>query len=394
MERAEHLDRETGRTDGASTSLEARLEGLHERLVQTVPGIDRVSLALYDAADDSLRTFIASTLDGASLHAYQYRLADSESLSRLARTGESRLIVGISDHLTPDTRHSEYVLTEGFESSYSVPLVDGERLVGFLFFDSRAHDTFTAPVLRELELYANLILMVMLHEFVAVHTVIGTIQIARHFTELRNVETGGHLERMSRYSRLIATSIAASRGHSDEWVERLFLYAPLHDIGKIGIPDRILLKPGPLDPTEWEIMRSHTTLGARIIDNITTDLGLTTPADEEMMRNIALLHHETPDGSGYPFGLSGDAVPDEARIIAVADVYDAITSQRPYKEAWPEERAVEHLLALADAGRLDPECVAALLAADDERAATRALSRLEDTEDSVRSDARGNDLVA
>lgn len=394
MEPVEHLDQGARRSDGAVTSLEARLEGLHERLVQTVPGIDRVSLALYDAADDSLRTFIASTLDGASLHAYQYRLADSESLSRLARTRESRLIVGISDRLAPDTRHSEYVLTEGFESSYSVPLLDAERLVGFLFFDSRAHDTFTPPVLRELELYANLILMVVLHEFVAVHTVIGTIQIARHFTELRNVETGGHLERMSRYSRLIATSIAAGRGHSDEWVERLFLYAPLHDIGKIGIPDRILLKPGPLDATEWEIMRSHTTLGARIIENITTDLGLTTPADEEMMRNIVLLHHEKPDGSGYPFGLSGDAVPDEARIVAVADVYDAITSERPYKPAWPEERAVEHLLALADAGRVDAECVAALLAADDERAATRALSRLEDADDAVQPDAHGNDLVA
>jgi HD-GYP domain-containing protein (c-di-GMP phosphodiesterase class II) len=353
----------------AMTSLDERLKALHQRLVESVPGVDRVSLALYDHGDDSLRTFIDSTLAGSSLHAYQYRLADCESLSMLARSRQPRLLVGIPDQLAPSTQHSAYVLQEGYLASYTIPLNDGDRLVGFLFFDSRQADTFSAPVRRELEVYANLILMVSLHELASVHTVVSAVQIARHFSEVRDVETGAHLERMSRYARLIATGVAPGRGHSDEWIERLFIYAPLHDIGKIGIPDQVLLKPGRLDPDEWETMKSHTTIGARIVENIVSELGVTTPSDEVMMRRIVELHHETLDGTGYPYGLSGDEVPDEARIVTVADIYDALSTKRPYKPAWEPERVADHLVALAEDHKIDRECVDALLSAEDERAA-------------------------
>jgi response regulator RpfG family c-di-GMP phosphodiesterase len=139
---------------------------------------------------------------------------------------------------------------------------------------------------------------------------------------------------MSRYSRLIAAAIGLER---DE-VETVELAAPLHDIGKIGIPDHILLKPERLDESEWLVMRRHPVIGHEILKGSASKY-------VRMGALIALGHHEKYDGSGYPNGLVGDHIPLCARIVAVADVYDALTSQRPYKKAWPSEKAYEYLAA-------------------------------------------------
>ena len=114
--------------------------------------------------------------------------------------------------------------------------------------------------------------------------------------------------------------------------------SPMHDVGKIGIPDRILQKPGPLDPDEWKIMQSHATIGAEIIGEHQSGM-------LALARNIALTHHEKWDGSGYPNGLAGEQIPLEGRITAIADVFDALTSVRPYKKAWSEEEALAFLVA-------------------------------------------------
>ena len=165
--------------------------------------------------------------------------------------------------------------------------------------------------------------------------------------EFRDEETGFHLIRMSRYSRLIASAIGMER---DE-VETVELAAPLHDIGKIGIPDQILLKAEKLDDTEWQVMRRHPVIGHEILKGSASKY-------VRMGALIALGHHEKYDGSGYPNGLVGDHIPLCARIVAVADVYDALTSPRPYKQAWPSEKAVEYLDA--QRGRhFDPNLVAA-----------------------------------
>lgn len=157
----------------------------------------------------------------------------------------------------------------------------------------------------------------------------------------------------------------------DEFVENVFLYAPLHDIGKIGVPDKVLLKPGPLDSDEWEVMKSHTTKGRDMVDAISSELDITTAAANRIMTNIVELHHEALDGSGYPHGLRGEEIPLESRIVAVADVFDALTSVRPYKQAWAMADAAEELAAMADRGKLDTACVTALTAHLDEATAIR-----------------------
>jgi two-component system, response regulator RpfG len=154
--------------------------------------------------------------------------------------------------------------------------------------------------------------------------------------EFRDEETGYHLIRMSRYSRLIANALGLA---ADE-AETVELAAPLHDIGKIGIPDQILLKTDKLDATEWEIMRRHPVIGHEILKGSASKY-------VRMGALIALGHHEKYDGSGYPNGLVADHIPLCARIVAIADVYDALTSVRPYKKAWPSEQAFEYVASQA-----------------------------------------------
>ncbi|SDS02694.1 response regulator [Pseudomonas oryzae] len=156
--------------------------------------------------------------------------------------------------------------------------------------------------------------------------------------EYKDNETGLHVIRMSHYSRLLA--LAAGLGEDE--AEDLLHAAPMHDVGKIGIPDAILRKPGKLDADEWRVMREHARIGAKIIGEHPGGL-------LKMAHNIALCHHEKWDGSGYPHGLRGEAIPLEARIVAIADVFDALTSERPYKQAWSVEEAVA--LIRSEAGR-------------------------------------------
>ncbi|MEI7013574.1 response regulator [Leptospira licerasiae] len=150
--------------------------------------------------------------------------------------------------------------------------------------------------------------------------------------EYKDNETGLHVIRMSHYSQTLAKAL----GHSEEIAEKILHASPMHDIGKIGIPDRILQKPGKLDPEEWEIMKTHPTIGAEIIGDHDSSL-------LQMAKSIALNHHEKWDGSGYPNGIKGDTIPIEARIVTIADVFDALTTERPYKKAWSIEDAVNHI---------------------------------------------------
>ena len=150
--------------------------------------------------------------------------------------------------------------------------------------------------------------------------------------EYKDNETGLHVIRMSHYSHIIARAA----GFDEARAEDLLHAAPMHDIGKIGIPDCILQKPGKLTPEEWAIMREHPVIGARII-------GVHTIGLLHMAHDIALTHHERWDGSGYPRGLHGEEIPIVGRIVAVADVFDALTTQRPYKKAWPLNEAIAYI---------------------------------------------------
>ena len=166
--------------------------------------------------------------------------------------------------------------------------------------------------------------------------------------EFKDCDTGLHILRMSHIARLIADALDVD----EEWAELIFHAAPMHDVGKIGIPDKILLKAGKLDPDEWEVMKSHSSIGGEILSGGTSEL-------MKMSEAIAITHHEKWDGSGYPEGLKGENIPLEGRIVAVADVLDALTSIRPYKKAWPMEKALAQIEEQSGK-QFDPRVVEAL----------------------------------
>jgi putative two-component system response regulator len=190
-----------------------------------------------------------------------------------------------------------------------------------------------------------------------------TILTMASLAETRDNETGNHIRRTQHYVKALAVKL---RDHprfagyfTDHVIDLLFKSAPLHDIGKVGIPDKILLKPDKLTPEEFEIMKTHTTLGRDAIEQAERQLG--TPVEFlKLAKEIALSHQEKWDGSGYPEGLAGEAIPASARLMAVADVYDALISRRVYKPAFPHERAVE-LIAEGRGKHFDPDVTDAFM---------------------------------
>jgi two-component system response regulator RpfG len=167
--------------------------------------------------------------------------------------------------------------------------------------------------------------------------------------EYRDEDTGNHILRISRYSKLIAHRL----GLSHERCDLIAQSAPMHDIGKIGIPDAILLKPGRLTPEEFKIMQRHTLVGLEILkDSLSKYI--------QVGAVIAFNHHEKYNGKGYPNGLKGDNIPLEARIVAIADVFDALVTDRPYKESWSIEKAIEYI-SDERGSHFDPDCAEAFL---------------------------------
>lgn len=165
--------------------------------------------------------------------------------------------------------------------------------------------------------------------------------------EYRDPETGAHILRMAHYSRFIAEAL----GLPEDEIDEIFRAAPMHDVGKLGIADDILLKPGKLTSAEFDSMKEHTTIGEAILKDSPSQL-LAVAAE------IAVSHHEKFDGSGYPNGLGGEDIPMVGRIVAVADVFDAVTSARPYKDPWPVEQATDYIRE-NDGRHFDPQCVKA-----------------------------------
>lgn len=339
--------------------LSDKLAFLHQLVNERCPMIQRVAVALYDKKTDLLKTFIHSSGGAAPLRHYQAKLADSKSLSDIVAQRRPRVANNLSVFAEHDREHSKRIIASGYGASYTMPIFQNGDFFGFIFFNSRQANIFNEPTLHDLDLFGHLLSLTVIAEIQKIDTLVSAVSTTRDITHHRDNETGAHIDRMSRYARIIAIHIADKYALDDSFIEHVFLFAPLHDIGKIAIPDDILLKRGKLNEDEFKVMKTHAVQGRTMIDNMLRNFGLEHIEHSDILRNITELHHEAMDGSGYPHGLRGDAIPIEARIIAVADIFDALTSRRPYKEAWPVALALETLREMAGE-ILDYECVEAL----------------------------------
>lgn len=340
------------------STLAERLAAIHALLRDHLPDLARLSVALYDAPSDILHTLAHSSDNDDPLPHYGAPLASVPSLHQLAQSSAARILDDLPTALGNGQAHSRRIVAQGYLSSCTIPLRHHEIFLGFVFFDSYRRGYFTPDTLPLLTCAANLVALTVGEDMDAARVLMGTVIALCQLTRMRDPETGAHLERMSRFARLIADQLAEPCGLSDEEVEDIFLYAPLHDLGKLTTPDAVLLKPGALDSDEWQVMREHPNRGCEIVSLILHNSAASLPR-VDLLFNIIRHHHEAFDGSGYPAGLAGAAIPLEARIVAVADAFDALTTARSYKEPWSNAAAMAWLKEHAGT-RFDPQCVAAL----------------------------------
>jgi len=345
---------------GSNATLLEKLKLLHHFLRAQHPDIERIAIALYDNPTDTLKTFAWSSETDSPLTHYQSKLSDSPSLIEIIHNANPRVVNNMEIFSEGQNVHTRILNKAHFGSSYTFPMYQDDQFLGFIFFNSLEKDAFQEYSLNDMDMTAHILSLIVSHEQDVIGTLQATVRSAMNFTHHRDPETANHIDRMSRFSRLIATELAEEHGFNDQFIEHIFLFSPLHDIGKISIPDSVLLKPGKLTQDEFEIMKQHSMRGREIIDALLENFSLDSVNYIDILKNIAQHHHEAYDGSGYPSGLAAQDIPIEARIVSVADVFDALTSERPYKEAWSNERAFDKIQSMAGI-KLDKQCVDALI---------------------------------
>lgn len=340
--------------------LREKLIATHKSISELFPFIVRIAVAIYDPKTKLIKTYMHSSGDDHPLEHYQASIDDAPSLKEILDKGIPRVINNLLTFENGKHEHTKRIGRQGYAASYTLPIFNDGEFFGFIFFNSNETDVFTENVLRQIDIYSHMISLMVINEMTSVLTLSAAVKTTKSITHVRDPETGSHLDRMSRYSRLIAISLADKYNLDDSFIEHIFMFSPLHDIGKIAIPDEILLKPGALDDSEKSTMQKHTRIGREIVDELLNNFGFENIDHMNILRNIVEFHHETLNGTGYPSGIEGDDIPIEARIVAVADVFDALTSKRPYKDAWDNTKAIETLEKMAGE-TLELDCVNALI---------------------------------
>lgn len=340
--------------------LKDKLVSAHRVITEKFDFIARLAITLYDPETRVLKTYMHSSGEDSPLEHYQALLDDAPSLKEILKQGRPRVVNNMVTFDEGQQEHTQRIGRQGYASSYTMPMFHSGEFIGFLFFNSYENNVFTEKVLKDLDVYGHMVSLMVINEVATLKVMSAALKTTSSITHLRDPETGSHLDRMSRYSRLIASSLTDIYDLDDEYIEHIFMFAPLHDIGKIAIPDSILLKPEKLNDEERAIMNTHARKGREMIEDIISNFGLDGINDINILKNISEFHHESVNGTGYPEGKVRDEIPLEARIVAVADVFDALTSSRVYKEAWSNDKAFEMLEQMAGE-KLDVDCVNALI---------------------------------
>jgi len=341
----------------------ARLDALHQ-MIQRIDGLDgvgRIAVSHYVPGADELRSFAASDHDLDPPASYAVRLGDIPSLKFLADKNKFRIIDDLPRRFFGRKSPHLALEPETYRSSLALPVKNAGRLYGIVFFNSSIAGYFRPDLINRLMPSMLLIREMFIAEIDALNALQAAVQTVKDIGNLRDFESAGHLRRVAAFSRLIAQRMAAVNGLNDEWIDRLEQFAPLHDVGKIGISEQILMKRGGLDDYETAVMQSHVHMGLDLVKTLLDNFALDHHPFAKMLCNIVAHHHETLDGQGYPASLKGRQISLEGRIVAAADIFDALINRQPFRTAWPVDVALSYLHGLAGV-KLDADCVAALAA--------------------------------
>ncbi|MDK2932564.1 MAG: hypothetical protein PWP27_374 [Clostridiales bacterium] len=328
---------------------------------------NRIGMAVIDDQEEIIRAEIARS-DNVKIHlrnGYSLPLAKT-SLKQVIESGQPRIINDLKKYKArhPHSESTHLIVKEGIQSSLTLPLKVNDKCIGVLFFSSIHKNTYNDSHIVFLNHIASHISISFEKSILVGDLILAAITGFAKLAESRDNDTGRHIERMRNYSVAIARQLANYPQYSDiiteKYIRDIYNFSPLHDIGKVGIKDSILLKPGKLSPDEFKVMKTHTLIGAKVLEKT-----------QEVLKNkdknfftigieITLFHHEKYNGKGYPYGLKMEQIPLSARIVAVADVFDALTSKRPYKSAMTVEKSLE--IIIKEKGKsFDPDVVDAFL---------------------------------
>ena len=286
------------------------------------------------------------------------------SLTEILRNKKSKINNDLSEVIQSKNQTNEslnLIIGEGIKSNMIIPLILKDKVFGILFFSSFEKNSYDKKSLRVAENIAHSIASIIDQTYLTKKMLNNITLTFAELVEKKDSETGDHIGRMKKYSVAIAESMLnyhkTNYRVNTSFIHDIELYAPLHDIGKVGIPDKILNKPTKLTSEEWTIMREHTNIGANILTNLRDSLEIFGKQFYQMAIDVTRHHHEKWDGSGYPYGLKGEEIPLAARIVAIADVFDALASKRPYKKSKPFGECVDIILE-GSGSHFDPELVA------------------------------------
>ena len=336
---------------------------IHDNALDQIVAIALIEMELDKSElDDLSRFYFGLTGEISAFTSEGLRISKSQHLPNHS-TSDNQNLNTLSTHIRDSGTHSSTELRELYDAQ-------GNKVYAVLFAEPSVNAVLVAKVskaelLEDYYRFRNGLLSIVIAMLIfTVPSLLFTLYAGNlsnaslkasrkeiisklgHAAEFKDNETALHIVRMSRYTEILARN----SGKPESWVELIGTAAPMHDIGKIGVPDAILKKPGKLDADEWKVMQQHPCFGAEILGN-TEGSELLSVAKE-----IALFHHEKWDGSGYPFGLKSTDIPYSARIVAIADVFDALTSERPYKKAWPFDQAVSHIVGQSEI-HFDPDLI-------------------------------------
>ncbi|WP_456372756.1 HD-GYP domain-containing protein [Thiolapillus sp.] len=336
--------------------LSEQLKTIYQRISRQYPFLSCIGVAATDKGNSSLQLYASScgSISSGKIPP-TFKLEGSNQTPLVVE--DMSIFAGADDSSHPPAL---------FQSGLTLPLIANDHTLGYTFFTATEKDCFTPEIIQQMSIYSRVIARLLASEKRTTENLRTAVAGILQLNNVNEAESPAHLRRVAEYSKLIATECAAAHDLDARWIDHLVMFAPLHDIGKVFIPESILLSPDRLTNEEFEQVKTHTLKGRDIIDHMITSFGY---QDElhytNMLRNIILHHHEAMDGSGYPYGLKGEEIPLEARIVAVADVLDALLTRRSYKEAWSMQRTMETMQELAGP-RLDPEFVEILTRDPDE----------------------------
>ncbi|EEY98834.1 HD-GYP domain-containing protein [Vibrio mimicus] len=347
-------------------SLNTYLISMLEKIRVELPDVQRISFALYDEKKDSIKTCADSSPASHDFVHYEVPLNELPSLLQSKQSASLRVIHDFPNQLKSHTHHNRWLLEQQYCSSLVKPVFDDQTFIGFLFFNSSVSHYFSEPVIEQLNTYFTLIQQSIGGEYSLIHHLVDDIHQMEEQSPDHWLHIKQHNQRISRYAHIIATEIADLYGLDDELIENIRQFATCHDLGKLALPTSLLQKSTALASNERQQLHQHIESGIGLLNELIEKFGTPHHPCLAVLREIVAYHHEFLDGSGYPFGLTSEQIPIPARIITVANIFDALTTHRPYKQAQSIPHALLELEKMVSEGKLDRYCVNALRESQEE----------------------------